>query len=786
MTGPVVEYGKNESSLDDPSKSTNLPDQQDEKVDEADLLALAQAEPDKCAKKIQATWDQAKQHPTNQKREAQWKVNDLRRRGIPNVRLQKSENENVYTVWVPPGAAQAAPVVNEAATLCRKLTANLWADPPAPNVLPSSGDDDDRDSASLAERALIDLSGEGGINDIRKGRRAFDRAHVTGSGFIWYDVDPAGGGMGPQAVQASPQAATLDDALTAGAPYTMRFVTDEQDYQPPPIPQVQGVDPLGQPIVQQVQPPPRKARLLVDDPAKATQVPLPKLSSEVMKAQHIVMLPGSTDDITEAYGVIKGTFVPYGKFKRQFADYVAGLSDDAKAKLFTVKPAKTEGLYPAGAKGADAEQGDNRFVWVMCYVNEAGGAMPKGAYIVVAGGGIAYAAPWSRPVNGRDVPLDLPVTQYALWDEGRDDPYKVGTMEIVGPGNEVRTAQIGGLLTHLDRFNNRKVFYPSNSMLQPKQIQLSTGTYIPMNPGGGAPVHETIPPYPAESMEVFTITRDEMENSVAMTGVAQGLDSPNVQSGRHAYQVVAQAHAGLSELKQNIEIAYCRGCRIQLQLIRAFYTKPQLLKWSTEDGQHREKWFTGTDLGDNVDVQLAPGTLTMMTPAAKMALAVEWNQEMPGILSGDQIKRSLFRGIGTTLGIEDDPTALRIRRQLSDWADGPGQNPQALQQKGPQIWQPVPSDETPAIAQVRYQEIAQFMQSVKYLRWPPEWRQFVDQEFQHMQQILAPPPPPVPGGGPGGAPGQAPSPEAIATDPSTIDPSNPPLDNPVLTGNQGQ
>ena len=38
------------------------------------------------------------------------------------------------------------------------------------------------------------------------------------------------------------------------------------------------------------------------------------------------------------------------------------------------------------------------------------------------------------------------------------------------------------------------------------------------------------------------------------------------------------------------------------------------------------------------------------------------------------------------------------------------------------IFEPTPCDTLPNIAQIRVTEIARFMASGRYLRWPPEWR----------------------------------------------------------------
>jgi hypothetical protein len=262
----------------------------------------------------------------------------------------------------------------------------------------------------------------------------------------------------------------------------------------------------------------------------------------------------------------------------------------------------------------------------------------------------------------------------------------------------------------------------------------------------------------------------------------------------------------MSEPKQNVERAYERGCRIQLQLVRAFYTIPQRLRWSTQDGVFRERWFTGADLKSTVDVQVKPGTMTMLTPDAKMNLALQWNS-VPGLLKIDQLQGMLFNNVGAMIGVQDDPIRLRIRRQLDEWQEGPPQpttpaapppvpvvpgmpappppvDP-AIGQRLAQIFAPVPADGLPAVAEIRLGELMRLMCSTRYERMPPEWRQGVDQEFAKMQMVMAPPPPPMPGGAPApGGPGNGPPPppDAQIMNPPGVDPAMPPLDNPALAG----
>ena len=878
MASTTFVEGMNENSLDNPSRTYNRAEETAEPGAKDNLLEQAQSEnPDErkaVAKRLVKLWREATETPSHQRREAQWKANALRRAGVPNVRIQKAENESKWTVWAPPGASSAMPMVNQAATLCRKFVSLLFADPPAPDTIPSSGEDGDRDAAELAERILVDLQAESNLNEVSKARKAFDRASVTGSGFVWYYIDQNGGGRQPKAILASPQAQTADQVPGAeggqdpGPPYVIRYVKAARDHQDPcpvcgstepgheaepmlgdqggpedqaeasertnpwathptdrPMDSVFPEDPalegdvsretpdsLGSTQTGMVcsqcgmpgMPEPRQVQDLTDDPDEAELQWAPRLKSEVVSARNLRFVPHIADDIWDAEGVLKASFISLGQAKAMFP-HLADMTPEQITELLRYRPEKAEDLLPSGVKrDLDSLKGDERLVFTLTAVWKESPTYEDGAYMVAIGDQeIGYASPWAFTVHDTRQSLDLPVTQYRQWDEGLDDPYGVGTMTLIGPGNEGRAAQLGGLITHLDRFNNRKIFLPTNSILQPKELELATGTVLSINPGG-EPKYEEVPNYPQDSMTLFEILGTDMQNAIGLSDIAQGLEGENVNSGRQAYQIVSQAHAAMSEPKQNVERAYERGCRLQLQLVRAFYTIPQRLRWSTQDGVFREKWFTGADLKSTVDVQVKPGTMTMLTPDAKMNLALQWNS-VPGLLKIDQLQGMLFNNVGAMIGVQDDPVRLRIRRQLDSWQEGPPTptapvapppvpvvpgmpapaplpDP-AIGQRLAQIFAPTPADSLPAVAEIRLGELMRLMCSTRYERWPVEWKAGVDQEFAKMQMVMMPPPPPMPGT-PGGPPGgQAPPPEAQVASPlaNPVDPAMPPMDNPMLT-----
>ena len=164
-----------------------------------------------------------------------------------------------------------------------------------------------------------------------------------------------------------------------------------------------------------------------------------------------------------------------------------------------------------------------------------------GCYFVMGGDTqVLHREQWvGETADGTVEPLDIPLDQCRQFMEGHDDPYGIGLMDLLGPENEIWNAQWGSWIEHLDRFNNRKIFVPMNSILQPKQMQQMTGTYISIN-AGGEPYPETIPPYPKESVDLLDRMTDQMNDESGLQQAAQGLEVPEIKSGVQANYTVEQ------------------------------------------------------------------------------------------------------------------------------------------------------------------------------------------------------------------------------------------------------
>lgn len=701
----------------------------------------------KVARQAMKLWES--QNDRMRVKEEQWLVNEWRRTGYSNARLTK-ESDDLQDVraWLPPNATpDTVASVNKAATLCRRFTSLMFADPPVPEASPYSGEDEDIAAAEFTTRMLVDLQSASNLNDIKAHRRAFDRGHTFGSGFIRYFVEPKGGERVPIEVSAgfnpgapgmgipARRAEHIDDAIndpTTGMPwpnYMERYVRPDGS--------------------------------LTDEPSEAATKRLPTMRSEVLTGRNVRLLPHTAEDVWEADGCQVVTFRTWGEIKATFPE-MKRLSEERRNKLFNYKPKRSRYLMSAEQQKAwsrKPERIDDRLVLVLTTYYSTHADYPKGAYVVTLGNSeTVVQEEWCvGGPDGIEICLPVPLTQHKMWEEGEDDAYATATMKIIGPGNEIRAHVIANLFDHYKRILNRKIFLPFSSTIQPRDLRLPGSFPIRMNPGG-KPEYEDIPSFPADGMNLFSITSEEIENQVGLPQVAQGLESPQVQSGRHAQAIISQVHAGLAEIRQNIIDAYERACHIQTMLVRAFFDAPMRIGWVGEDGAYKEKQWRGADLRFTSDIRLAPGSLTMLSPVAKAQLAEHFAQL--GLIGADDLYDLEASNLGGILGIQDDPFVMRIRRQIAAWKDGPpdGWQPQfeqqpvvdpatgqpmtnpitgqvqmeTVQRMDPvtaSIWTPVPADMEPNVALKRLRELAKTMSSSRYLEQPPEWRWGIEQEF---------------------------------------------------------
>ncbi|KKL83150.1 hypothetical protein LCGC14_1977640, partial [marine sediment metagenome] len=720
---------------------------------EPGILLIEETDDDgnsKAATTLVKMWDA--QHDIMAIREAQWDVNERRRAGEKNVQLRRrdQDDDRSWFCWTNPRTVltpDAIASMNKAATLCRKFASLMWADPPAPDAMPSDGTDEARDAAEFSNRALIHEQQR--LQTAKKGRRAFDRASTFGSGFTYYtmrsservkkevsagfELDQAGDMV--EAAQHVDEAARRPDG-TGWSEYRSMYVMEDGT--------------------------------LTEDMAQGVEENVPQLHEEVLTGRNVRFIPHSAEDIWDAHGAMVAAFPTWGELRRQFPE-LDDIEDDEKEKLFDYKPARAKRFMTPQERrtwNSRPEDDDEKLVFTLAAYYTGCPDYPKGAYLLTVGGVKALEqTEWSFESDGREIALPIPLSQYAQFSEGDTSPYTYGMMHLIGLGNEIRQQMVAALQDHVQWMLNRKTFVPVSSILRAQDLKQAGRALIQINKDG-KPSYEEIPPFPAEGMNLFTMSTDEMEHDTGLGDVATGLESPQVQSGKHAQAIVAQVHSTLSDVRQNNIDGYLRDCEIQLMMIRAFYSSETRIGWVGEDGAYKEREWTGADLGQTSQVQLKAGTMTMLTPTAKTTVAYQFASF--GLIQPDQLRDVISANLGGLLGVQDMPELLRIRRQIAGWKQGPPEdwepamdeqpvidpqtgtpimNPdgtpvteevQVMDQVLGGIWRAYPADDLPFVALLRLHELSKLMSKSEFSEQPPEWQFGVFEEFARTQMVATP------------------------------------------------
>lgn len=631
----------------------------------------------------------------------QWKINRARSLGYTGVALLKKQD--TQEAYIPTGAIPNVAGLNKANRLRRRLRATLFADAPLPDCTPAGDEPEKRDAAEFSSRVLTDVCSEGNLDFPLLAADAFDVGADYGSGFLRFYVDEQAGGWRPKQTSV-----TQPD----GSTQTMYETVTGEPTDDPTSPQV----------------------------AKEW---LPKLKAELLNGKHVRFLPYTARDLWEAEAVLVGALVPLGTVKSLFPS-VAQLSEADQKALTDIKPTHGDQLLPPAQRKKTPTKLDEQYVFVCSRYHVQCGQYPLGAYLITLGDKmVAYRSTWYDTQHQQ--PLDIPLTQFMHFRD-EDCPYGIGSMQNLGPGNEIRSLMFGTFLEHLDRFANRRLFVPMTSMLTPEQLQSPTGTPIPIVPGT-EPVVEQIPDFPRIAEKMFSMASGELDDEASLPAAAQGLAPPTVESGKHQDLLIQQGLVGLSDLRQNCERALVRGWRVMLQLIRAYYTTSQRIQWVGDDGAYKEREWTGADLGDTRDVRLLRGSFTQLSPIAKANLAQQYAQlGLPGF--GPMDLESFIGGsVGGYLGIQDNPHRLRVRRQVSAWRQGPPQgwmppqpqvasvdptSGQPIMQPPPPspVFAPLPVDDEPTVARLRAYELGRAVAASSPQQFGPEWQQELLRAYQ--------------------------------------------------------
>ena len=685
------------------------------------------------------------------RRKARYRRVKYWRAGIRNVYLTTSEAGEVE-VYAPPSQAILPPVPNLVDRLCRRVTAQLLADPMQPDVVPTNGDEEHEAHAEFATKLLRVEHSESGTNFRSKLEALSDMAHTFASAFAYATVDPTGGGWEPMDVWAHPNATTLAEVEAGGDP------------QPPTVPQPM-VDPMtgqpmlgpdGQPAMQDAPnprflgpnaPPVRRYVMpdgrLADEPkedgVECKRRWLPKNRWSLLPSANVRFVPHTTvGGLNECDGVVLCVPATLGELKAKFPE-LAKLEPEELRAIVAYRPPKFSDLKKLQdqpepkiqrSQNENGAPEDDAVCYPLTFYHKSSAAYPKGAYIVGVGKKILHRQEWAVDTDDGLELLDIPLAQCRDFDATAEgDPYGTALGEYLGPLDEIHAQSWNFLLEYMLKHGSPNVFIPVTSPVQPEQIRRRDGSVIAVTSKDDMPVYETIPALPPAIADMTGRIAAELNSESGLEQAAQGVASPGVNSGVHAEQIIEQALVALGQMKRNLDDCAVRMWRVDLQLKRAFWTTPQKLAYESEDGSWREEEWSSLDIRTAKHVQIARGTSTMMTRSAKAGIALQELQI--GAISLPEYQQVMNSGVSTIFGRIDNPHKQRIMRQIVAWKEGPSEeakaDPMRMQQESMALFAPIMADEDQQGAGIRYMELVKLQASTAYTKQPPEWRVGVDQ-----------------------------------------------------------
>lgn len=730
-------------------------------------------------------------------------AHDWTYRGIPFGRLEKIPNQSLWVSKLPNGMTKESPAAtpNKARDLVDKVTDSLMADPPKLVATPPSNDMQAEEAAEFATEFLSEDGGASGTDDTGTYRWALLTALIRSSSFLHYTVDPTGGGYQPMQVLAHPQAQDPADPLVAQIP-TGQVGPDGQPLTMP--------ERSVNPILRYVSAPTEGAPdgQFVDDAIDADRVWLPKNTIKRMRREQVRVFP-YYKRAEDAAAIILLDWCTLSDGIKEWPDTVGQMGLTELQNLASGRVALSEQyLIPFAFWGmADGQTGPTpdevgilapiltrRMYFYRLYVAPCTD-YPKGYWCAsssmaggtdLGSGDLEYEV--ELPVHGTVKRCrDLPVVQVTpMLDATDGDPMGWAFISRLSGGAEAEATLWAAALDRIDNELHPHVIIPSTTPIDEDDWNDRTVPII-TSPDATDPHYEQFPPFPPV-VDMLDRVDKKLDVVSGLSETAQALDTDSSSSGIAKSLTIQQAKVYLSQFQQEMHRATTRGGKIKCQNTQAFFTVPQLVKYSGEEGSAGPIWWTGKNMGGIDNLRIQPGTGTLMTPEGKA--------QYTGFLQGQQwitpedAADIALPGARTLLGLPESPIEQALEREIGVWMQGPseewkasyaqqkGQYDQSVQQAQASIQQqtqqaqvtgmqpPMPpqippfqpnlpspfvpraNDQEPRVAKAIAKRLSNLMFDPQYAAQPPEWRSLVDQKYTAAVQALTPPAPmpmPAPG-----------------------------------------
>lgn len=695
------------------------------------------------------------------------------KKGVPHAVLHKAEDTDVWEAILPPGIQDVEqPIPNKVLSLCEKQVSQILVDPPVPNPKPDGDSDEAQGAMDLAGRFLRSNGGVNGTNESEIWRWALSTNRTRQSAFVYFWVDPTGGGWRPKQKYAHPFAPDPSKPLMGpmfddnGAP-----VMDQHG-----APQMErAIDPVLRYVAEQPNPenpdgPPMQ--IFTDSPAAAAREWMPKIMRMLLLPSQVRTHP-QTATVATASKITLLLWEPLGDAKKRFA-CLNEMSDSELKALTTWKPKRWKSLVPRAqrpkgeALDASGEVTDDTLLFWYHHLCRIGPTYQDGAELSVSGatmGGVKGFVLKRDTLredvdldDGKQVPvlMDPPVAQFrAVLDTTHGDPFGGFPIEAFGGANQTRAHLYLGVLEDLDLRLHINTFIPSESNVTRDKINKRDGTPIPVLTKDHMPTFEQRPALPGTITETLDRVEHDMDVGANLSQTAQALDSAYSESGEAKKVSLSQAKVQLAQEWQGFIDGVLQCWRIQTQLAQARYKQPMLVRAAGQNAGYKARYFVGADLIGVSDVALMPGSATMMSAAEKAQYLAQGQAQkwLDPQRAGEMFRASMSDDLGLTPSVHEE----RIDREIAEFLEGPPKGwldqfkarQQAMAQQAahpPQPGQPAPppppplytpfeprvNDEEPVVAQVRYEKLSKLVSGGEFGDLPKPWQATANDEYTRM------------------------------------------------------
>ena len=636
------------------------------------------------------------------------------------VYIRPGDDDRSHAIWRPPGIDRLPPMPDKVDQLMRRLVAQLLVDEPILEGEPINGDREAKQSTELVSRIFEVEGGSEGWNLPQVLAAAIDIATTQKSAFAHIWMNPVGGGYQPVTVLADANAVQYDPSNPEGC----LMVPDAQT----------GVPVLSQNRVTKYLSPDNTLTPSETADTVRRWVPWPEIT--VLGFRNVRFLPEWCDGAHDADGMLVVDYRTIGELKQRYPDTVGKMTDAELTKLRQWQPIPVTDLLPAfardpkkiGTQVSDGKVPDDAVALVMWEYHRQSPVYPKGAAICISGadepiGSDTLEVPVEQP-DGTTLPkvLQVPVAQCRCINDpvGRN-PYGQALVTKIGPWSELMGQQWAAMMDWLDRWNHPMQFLPIGSIVQPGALANRSGEPVYFN-AQGQPFTEPVPAIPSDVKEWYDRAGIGMDKEALLSESAQGLEAPNVNSGKQAAITINQALVALSPLQSNATDFFTHTGTLLLERLQAYVTVPQAVAYVGDDGSYKADEWRGPDLTGTKAMRIARGSFTMLHPDAKKASLL--TDVQAGILPLEDAVEMIQDGTRSALGMDDDPVLLRINRQIAA----------AMKGNAAVFTQTLPVDTVPAVAHKRFRKLAQVTMESDFAGQPPEVQKAVLDACEAMRQ----------------------------------------------------